>query len=120
MLGAFGVLIRGEKIVTLIPARDLDTALRVLSPRGFRGHRPPSAVTKISLNPFLSHDDIDALLEAGVGVSRFRITAGDVYVEEKGRFTHHGGGVCVCVCVVRSEIVCECVGGESTRVVGCM
>jgi hypothetical protein len=75
-LGAFGVLLRGEKLVTLIPAQDLKLALDVLTPRGFRGHRPPSAVSKISLNPFLTHDDIHALIYAGVRISRFRISSG--------------------------------------------
>ena len=75
-LGAFGVLLRGEKLVTLIPAQDLEVALGVLTPRGFRGHCPPSSVSKASLNPFLTHHDIHALIRAGVRVSRFRISPG--------------------------------------------
>ena len=65
-----------DSTVQEIPAEDLELALRVLTPRGFRGHRPPSAVSKISLNPFLTHDDIHALIDAGVRVSRFRISSG--------------------------------------------
>ena len=82
-MGAFGVLVQGEKVVTLIPPRDLKTALEVLRPFGFNGHRLPSDAGKYGTNPFLELAHVNLLLRSNVEVSRFRLGPGDVYVEER-------------------------------------
>ena len=67
--------------MTLIPADDLEQAMDVLYDRGFRAYRPPSAVSQISLNPFLSLEDFAALLAAQVRVIRYRLDPGGSSVQ---------------------------------------